>query len=341
MTGAAFLAGRGRRGLVAVLLGLGGLTRETALLGAVTLLPPGRPSLHSWVRAAGWTVLCAVPLAAWQLYLRSVVSAPDAGLHNIMVPVAGWVAKWGEVAHRLRTEPDHYLALTGLLAHLGLTVQAAYLIWRPKPQDVWWRLGAVYVGLMLFLSTSVWHGQPGAATRLLLPLALVFNVLAVRERAGAVWLVLGNLSVLSGVLVFWTVPHNPHELAAGRTAGGAYVALSDARWYPTEHGRDNTWAWCAQVGGMGLKTWPRSDGPVKIQVAVRGITARPLEIRQDRRVLWQGEVTEKLQWITLPVVALVQGRAQLELASSTPPSPLGASGDPRPLGFAVYGVRVD
>lgn len=71
--------------------------------------------------------------------------------------------------------------------------------------------------------------------------------------AGAGWLVSGNLSVLSGVLVFWTVPHNPHELAAGRTADGAYVALTDARWYPAERDRDNTWAWCAQAGGIDLK----------------------------------------------------------------------------------------
>jgi hypothetical protein len=338
---AAFFAGRGRSGPMAALLGLGGLARETALLGAVTLLPPGRPSLHSWVRAAGWAVLCAVPLAVWQLYVRSVAGETDAGLHNIMIPVAGWAGKWAEAVHRLRTEADHYVALTSLLAHLALTVQAAYLIWRPKPQETWWRLGAVYVGLLLFLGTGVWQGHPGAATRLLLPLALVFNVLAVRGRAGAGWLVAGNLSVLSGVLIFWTVPHNLHELAAGRTAGGAYVALTDVRWYPAERDRDMTWAWCAQAGGIGLQSWPRTVGRVNIHVAVRGITARPLEIRQDGRVLWQGEVTEKPQWITLPAVTLGQGRAQLELASSAPAARPEANGDPRLLGFAVYGLRVD
>lgn len=123
------------------LLALGGLARATALLGMVTLLPPGRSSLHSWVRAAGWAGLCAVPLAAWQLYVRSVTGETDKGLHNLMIPVAGWAGKWAETVHRLRTEPDHYLALTGLLTHLGLTVQAVYLIWRPKPQETWWRLG--------------------------------------------------------------------------------------------------------------------------------------------------------------------------------------------------------
>ena len=340
VAGAAFCAERGRRGPVAALLGLGGLARETVLLGAITLLPPGRPSLHSWVRAAGWAVVCAVPLAAWLLYLRSVLGPTEPGLGNFALPLAGWAAKWGEMMHRWRTEPDRYLVLTGLLAHLTLTMQVAYIIFRAKPQDNWWRLGAVYGGLMLVLGTAVWAGHPGAATRVLLPLTLAFNVVAVRNRAGPGWLVPGNLSVLSGVLVFWTVPIDPHELAAGRAEAGAYVVQSDARWHAAEHGRDRTWAWCAQAGGIDLKLWPRTEAPVKIQVAVRGITARPLEIRQDGRELWRGEVGEKLQWITLPAVTLRQGQARLELSSATAPAPPGAS-DPRALGFAVYGVRVD
>ncbi len=341
VAGAAFCAERGQRGPLTALLGLGGLARETVLLGAVILLPPGRPSLQSWVRAAGWAALCAGPLAAWLWYLRSVLGPTEAGLRNFALPLTGWAGKWGEMIFRLRTEPDQYLALTGLLAQLSLTVQVAYLLVRPKPQDHWWRLGAVYGGLLLVLGPAVWEGHPGAATRVLLPLTLAFNVLAVRGRAGLSWLVPGNLSVLSGVLVFWTVPLAPHELAAGRGIAGAFVVQADTRWHAIERGRDKTWAWCAQAGGIELKLWPRPTGPVEIQLAVRGITVRPLEIRQDGRELWRGDVGEKPQWITLPAVTLTQGLARLELSSSAPPARESAAAGARLLGFAVYGVRVD
>ena len=340
VAGAVLLAEHHRRGPVAALLGLGGLARETALLGVVALLPPGRHSLQSWVRAAGWAALCALPLAVWLWHLRAVLGPTEPGLGNFTFPFTGWAAKWGEMIFRLRTEPDRYLALTGLLAHAGLTVQAAYLLVRPQPADRWWRLGAVYLGLLLVLGPAVWQGHPGAATRVLLPLALAFNVLAGRGRAGLGWLVAGNLSVLSGVLVFWTVPQDPRELAAGRADAGAYVVQADARWHAAEQGRGRTWAWCPQAGGIGLKVWPRVEAQVKIQLAVRGLTARPLEIRQDGRVLWRGDIGEKLQWIALPPVALTHGRAQLELSSAAPPAPPTA-GDPRPLGFAIYGVQVD
>ena len=340
VAGAVYLAEHSRRGPAAALLGLGGLARETALLGAVALLPPGKPSLQSWVRAACWAALCVVPLAAWLWYLRSVLGPIEPGLGNFAVPFTGWAAKWSEMILRLRTEPDRYLALTGLLAHVGLTVQAVYLLVRSQPADRWWRLGAAYGAMMCVLGPAVWEGHPGAATRVLLPLTLAFNALAVRGRAGAGWLVAGNLSVLAGVLVFWTVPQNPRELAAGRAGAGAYVAQTDARWHAAEHGRDKTWAWCPQAGGIELKLWPRTEAQLKVRMAVRGLTARPLEIRQEGRVLWRGAIGEKLQWIELPAVTFTQGRARLELSSGAAPAFESAAAGARQLGFAVYGVQV-
>ncbi len=338
VAGATVLAERNQRGPAAALLGLVGLARETALLGAVTLLPAGKTPRAVWLRTAGWLGLVVAPLALWLVYLRSVPGPTESGLRNFMLPVAGWATKWAQVFRQLRTEPDRYLALTTLLAHLALTVQAAWFILRPKPSDPWWRLGAVYVGLMLFLGMAVWEGHPGAATRVLLPLALAFNVLAVRGQASWGWLVLGNLSVLSGVLTLWTVPLGVHELAAGQAAAGSYVVQSDSHWYATETARTRHWAWCAQEGGIQIDFQPRTDGAVNLQVAVKGIKARPLEIRQAGRVLWQGEVGEPVQWVTLSGVTVASGRALLEFASPAPPVAESPGG--RQLGFAVYGFRM-
>jgi hypothetical protein len=334
-------AERGRPGRAAAWLGLGALARETALLGAIALLPPGKAAFSVWRRTAGWLVLAVLPLAAWLLYLRMVWGGGVPGWANFTLPVAGWVEKWGEIWFRLRTEPDRYLTLTTLCAHLALSGQVLYLALKPAPHDRWWRLGVVYGGLMLLLGTAVWDGHPGAATRILLPLGLAFNVLAVRGRAAPAWLVLGNLSVLSGVLALWAVPRDAHELAAGRTGAGAYVVHTDGRWHPAEHGRDRTWAWSAAEGRLNFEFNPRADGSRKIALAVRGITSRPLEIRQAGRVLWRGEISERLQWIDLPPVAISGGRAELELRSGAAPVREGEAAVGRALGFAVYGVRVE
>ncbi len=341
VAGAAVLAGRERRGFAATLLGLGGLARETALLGAVTLLPPDRGTPADWRRTAGWLALIAVPLALWVVYLRSVLGPTEPGLRNFTLPLAGWTAKWGEAIHGLRTEPDRDLAMSALLAHVALTVQAAYLLLRPEPSNRWWRLGVVYAGLMLLLGTAVWQGHPGAATRVLLPLALVFNVLAVTARASVGWFVAGNLSVLSGVLALWAVPQSTHELAAGRLDGGSYVVHTDSRWHPVERGRTRNWAWSAADGSLSFDFQPQVDGARKVSLAVLGLTPRPLEIRQDGRVLWHGEIGEKLQWIGLPAMAVVRGRAELELHSPVPAGRENADAGGRALGFAVYGVRLD
>jgi hypothetical protein len=340
VAGATVLAERNRRGPATALLGLGGLARETVLLGAVTLLPPGKGPRADWLRAVGRVGLVAVPLVLWLLYLRLRLNPIQPGLHNFALPVTGWAAKWTEMWRRLHTEPDQYLTLTTLLAHFALTVQALFIISRPKPQDNWWRLGAVYVGLMLFLGPAVWEGHPGAASRVLLPLTLAFNVLVVRTRVPWLWPVLGNLSLLSGVLMLWQVPPGRHELTAGWSPAGSYVVHTDAHWYETEAGRTRSWAWCAQEGALRLDFQPRRSEAVNLQVAVKGFTPRRLEIRQGGRVLWRGDLAPRAQWIHLFGVAVTDGHAQLEFASPTPPLTENAASG-RELGFAVYEVKVE
>lgn len=86
---------------------------------------------------------------------------------------------------------------------------------------------------------------------------------------------------------------------------------------------------------------PRADGPANIRVAGRSITPRSLEIRQHNRVLWSGPISERVQWIELSAVAVVHGRAQLELRSPAPVVRESADEKAHALGCAVYGVRVD
>ena len=67
--------------------------------------------------------------------------------------------------------------------------------WRSR----WWRVGAVFLTLMLVADPVVWEGYPGAYTRVLLPMTLAFNLLLPGRKWFWPLLVLGNLSVIPGI----------------------------------------------------------------------------------------------------------------------------------------------
>jgi hypothetical protein len=81
-------------------------------------------------------------------------------------------------------------------ALVSLTVQAGYLVARAEPRNPWWRLGIAYAALLVSISVPVWEGDPGAATRTILPMTLAFNMLLPSTRSFWPWLLAGNLTTL-------------------------------------------------------------------------------------------------------------------------------------------------
>jgi hypothetical protein len=335
---AGWLIERGRRGTAAALLGLGGLARETSLLAAAALWPRRGAPRADWIRVAGWAACAAVPLAAWLWHLRRTHGLVEPGLSNLNLPVSGWVGRWIELGRGF-SGTDRWTFFTALLVHVGLSVQLAYIILRHRWDDAWWRIGAAWGLLMLLIGSAVWEGYPGAAARVLLPLGLAFNILAVRQRASLGWLVAGNLSVVAGVFALWSVPHDLNELSAGHCAHGSYIVHTDKQWYGVETGRGRAWAWCARQGALEIDCWPRRDAVAPLRMQLKGFTPRPVEILQERRVIWKGEATTQVREIVLPAVNFVNGRARLEIRSATAPGRESDAG--RELGFAVYGLAVD
>jgi hypothetical protein len=60
-------------------------------------------------------------------------------------------------------------------------------------------MGIVYAALMVVLGPAVWEGQPGAVTRVAVPMAIAFNILVVKSRwFWPLWL-LGNAGIIHGV----------------------------------------------------------------------------------------------------------------------------------------------
>src|SRR5262249_34025125 len=190
----------------------------------------------------------------------------------------------------LRTESDKLLAATTLLSVLALTAQAAYLIVRRRPEDAWWRAGAGYAALFLVLGEAVWEGHPGAATRVLLPLTLAFNVLCARHRAPLWWLITGNLAVAAGLLAMKDGPRDPAELAFARAGGRAAGARAGNGWYGLEKDPLHRWMWSGGAGEIALEAWPRDASLIRFEFAISCPSPRRVVLRQAGRELWHADI---------------------------------------------------
>jgi len=193
-------AERGRTWVSATLVGLGGLGRETNLLAAVGLPWSPRWTRSQVLRHLGWVALIALPSLIWLDYLRSIYrSLLLYRVDRMAAPLTAYLHRWPEVFGQLAAGGWASPARLSLLALIGLTVQAAYLAWRREWPSPWWRVGFAYVPLMLVIDRTVWEGYPGAATRVLLPMTLAFNLLLPSGKAFWPLWIAGNLAVIPGI----------------------------------------------------------------------------------------------------------------------------------------------
>lgn len=312
------------------------LSRETALLALGGALP--RPWLSR--QNLKLVLLASAPLVLWCCYLAWRLGPAPAGWANFSAPFSGWIGKIGSafaaVAHPGPGET--LLAWTNLASLLALTVQAVFLLRLFRRNDIWSRAGAMYVALMFCLGPAVWAGFPGAATRVLLPLTLAFNLLAVRTRAAIGWLLVGNLTVCSGLLMLRDVHHDTHELAAFHAGNVAVVARTDATWYGVERSSRHTWAWNRGSGGLTLETWPRDNRELRLAFSLRSLTPVTVTVAQGEIVRWSGKVGPGLAPASA-VVAVGPGAAPLRFFTDDRPAAESPEAGARTLAFAVYDLR--
>ena len=335
LAGALLAAERGRRGWALGALAASGLARETSLAGLVGLIERPWFSRRNFFRA----VVAVSPLAAWLVYVNWRVGGTPDGLYNFSWPGSGFVWKWQSLAGALQHEPERWLAWTAVLATVGLTAQAAFFLIHRQPSDRWWRVGLVYTALLVFLGQPVWDGFPGAATRVLLPLTLAFNVLVHRTRGSLAWLLVGNLTVFAGILALGSVPHGDREVAAVRSNGTACVARLDQGWYGVESTWRHTWAWSAANSQVELITWDRRDQPVTFEFFLRSLATRTLTIRDEHGELWHGTVGPQKTKVTLQS-RLTSGHGRLVFTSPEPAVVESPERGGRALAFALYDARL-
>lgn len=331
---AAIAVQRTRTRSATALLAAAVLARETSLLAFPIF--KGRSWRTTFIRG----VVCVLPLALWYAYIRLTLGPGSDGWDNLTWPGVMFVKKWVYCLGDLGNEKYALLAWTTLLSMIALTVQGAWLVLRPSWQNLWWRLGIGHVGLMLMLGWAPWEGYPGAATRVLLPMQLAFNAVVPRTRRGLALLVVGNLSVASGILSMFDVPRERDEWAAARVEGVSYVARVGPGWHIPEHRGRRRWCWADREATLKLQEW-HSAAPVRLEFNLHSFAGpRTVVVRQGDRLLWQGRLDRpEVPVVCDPVNFGADGTAELRFTSEEPAVKENTTAEARSVAFSISDFR--
>ncbi len=320
------LAEKGWRWASACVLGVAGLGRETNLLAAVIHLPASDWRPRELLRAAGRGLLVIGPLALWTVYLWWVFREPsNAGRDNFALPFQTFLAKWASAWSDFRINGWEASAKWTLLLLTSMTVQMLVIGLRPQWTRPWWRIGAVFTGLLVVLGPAVWGGFPGAAPRVVLPLVLAFNVVLPRGRWWWPVLVLGNLSVL-------TAPDQmaPPGRDSFRVEGPAAVWKASAdraitvifgdEWYQGERSSLEYWRWSRGSAGIVINNPQPVPVEIELDFDLRAFDPRTVRVFQGKTRCWQGLVGRESAEVRLPHVRLEPGDNPWRFEVEGPPS---------------------
>jgi hypothetical protein len=320
------LAEQGRRWSSACVLGVAGLGRETNLLAACTHAPEREWNRREILNALGRGLVMAAPLVFWLVCLWSLFGQPsNAGSRNFARPFEAFFAKWVDTLVDFRANGWDSTARWTLVLLGSLTVQFVVIVLRPQWTNVWWRIGAAYAILMVFLGEAVWEGSPGAAARVLLPLTLAFNVVAPRGWRWGLVLLLGNLSMLSAVDQL-KAPGRESFLLEGppaiwRTPGDHSIeVVFDNGWYQSERSNFEYWRWSRGPAGMVIQNPQIVPVEIELNFDLRAFAERTVRLYRGDTLQWQGAVARERVMVRLPRIRLEPGANPWRFESDGPPS---------------------
>ncbi len=336
-------AERGRGGVAAGWFGAALLTRETILAGAWGLLSRAWPTDRDWFRSVGWVVVAAVPLALWMAYVSAMAGAVGGVTRNFDWPGLGLWRDWFEEVAFLQRTGDIRLGVPSVLATFSLTVQAVFILRIWRPEDRWWRTGMGSLLLMLVLGPAVWEGIFGAALRVVLPLLLACNVLAVRRggRSMAVWLLLMNLSVPAG-FVEMTPADLQSSLFRSRAASTVILLEEAGGFYGAERNGSDVWAWSAQTAEARAHLWSDQGAvTVVLRAKARSLDGREVIVSSGDRELWRGQVGVDWTDIETPAFVVPVGESGLRFHSPEAAEREGPNADARLFSVCVLNPRLE
>lgn len=336
--------------LAAAVLGLSGLGKDTNVLAAAAMRLPERTDERAW---GAWIARCGLvilPLAAWMLCLRLLVGrGEDLGdARNFAPPFAALADKLLQSLSQLLAEGYPSLAKYDLLVVAGLLAQFLFFALRRRWSDPWWRLGAAYALLMVFLGGAVWENYPCAAARVLLPMTLAFNISVPRRRWWPLLLVVGNLGVFASADIFKPpgresfVVEGANALRINPADGSVVEAIYGPKnWWRPEKSRWEFWRWSMGDATIAIRNPQPFTLVARLRFRLRSVDERAAIVSLGDRVLWSGmlppgqAVKARVGEIELPPGDTVIG------FRSDRPAAFPGNNDPRRLSFSVRDFEID
>jgi hypothetical protein len=198
---------------------------------------------------------------------------------------------------------------------------------------------------MVVLGDAVWEGYPGAASRVLLPMQLAFNMLVPVGRGWRVLLIAGNLTLFASFFELqppsiegYILGGNPSLFS---TAAGKAMSLQYTNgWYGSEGSRSFFWCWTK--GNAGQKIQNPHSFVVKARLRFSVFTAgrRSVRLKLNGEEVWESTLGEdQLVTVSLSALHLQPGENRLDWETDSPP--VMVSTDPRELAFVVQNLHLD
>lgn len=336
----------------ALVMGIGGLGKDTSVLSGAALGPPNSRNPRALALWLARVALVLAPLLVWMLCLRLWLGqGDDAGLRNFSGFLVGLRDKLIDIFSGLRAEGYSFPgdAKFDALVLAGLLSQFFFFASRIRWRDPWWRVGASYAALLLFLGDAVWEGQPSAAARVLLPMTLAFNVLVPRGRWWPVLLVAGNLGVLGSPGFLWPpakveacyVLEGPRELSFNSAEGyGMEVAYGPLNWSHPERDALSSFRWSRGNSTVLIHNPQPFTVVADVSFGLATIDEREASVSVGGTLLWRGALRPAVDNLArISGIELAPGDTVL-LFQSDRPAVSVSNGDPRLLAFSVRGLRI-
>jgi hypothetical protein len=345
----------------AFVLGISGLGKETNVLGASALSPSDSSLPRAWAIWLAQVGLILLPVGLWAFGLTSLLGAgADTGMRNFSVIFTGVSNKALEVVSSLLVKGNAFSseATLDFLVLVGLLAQFSFFVFRIRWRDPWWRMGASYAVLLLFLGNPVWEDYPSAAARVLLPMTLAFNVLVPRGGWWPLLLIVGNLGVFGSAdllrlrppdrLTECFVVQGPRELRINAANGFDVAAVyGPLNWRGPESERmagKKTWdSWRWSMGDCTITIHnPQSFALLaNVSFGLATVDTRNATVKLGGKVIWS-EVLRPAHdnQAAIPRMELPPGDTELLFQSDRPAVSPG-NGDNRRFTFSVRDLTID
>lgn len=340
------LAERGRPWWSAAVLGISGLAKETNILGGAALAQPSEPGLRGWGKVALRGALVLLPILLWLLVLRRWLGpSNDLGINNFTWPLASYLEKWRDTLAAWRVDELNPFARLSVMMLVSLTVQFWFFALYRRWENPWWRVAAGFAVMMVFLGQAVWEGYPGAASRVLLPMTLAFNILVPRGRRWWIVLLLGNLTVLGAPEMLQAAPRDSFKVegehSLRHTAAGRPVeVIFGHEWFQPERTRLEYWRWSSGPTTITLRNPHPYPIMVTVSFGIRARDARTVGLWQANYARWERKLAAgELREVKVRNMRLEPGDTLWRFETDRPGDQPN-TGDPRALTFCLRNLTL-